>query len=58
MERGERQRWHGFSGEGGGSSKPDQQGECGQLRNTFHRNARQEKIERTFSAASVGNSLR
>ncbi|SSK79632.1 Uncharacterised protein [Klebsiella pneumoniae] len=40
LQVGESERWHGFSGAGGGSSKPHKQGECGQLRNTFHRNAR------------------
>ncbi len=40
LQVGKSERWHGFSGEGGGSSKPHEQGECGQLRNTFHRNAR------------------
>ena len=40
LQMGEGERWHGFSGAGGGGSKPHEQGECGQLRNTFHRNAR------------------
>ncbi len=40
LQVGESERWHGFSGAGSGSSKPHEQGECGQLRNTFHRNAR------------------
>ncbi|MBO2025832.1 hypothetical protein J4733_20645 [Klebsiella pneumoniae] len=28
----ESERWHGFSGAGSGSSKPHEQGECGQLK--------------------------